>query len=127
MPSTAILFGALLFALGPIFFFLQMSQGDSSPSPTAFIPSLVGIFIIAFGLAAKSPSRRKAAMHGAAGFALLGLLGSLMGARKWPALLSGGDVDRPLATWEQLLMFLICTVFLALCVKSFAALGFLRT
>lgn len=121
MPSTAILFGALLFALGPIFYFLQIARGDSTPSATAFIPSLLAILIVAFGLAAKSPSRRKAAMHGAAAFGLLGLLGSLMGLRKWPALLSGGDVERPLAAWEQLLMFLICSVFLTLCVKSFAA------
>lgn len=120
MPSTAVLFGALLFALGPIFYFLQISQGDSTPSATAFIPSLFGIFIAAFGIAAKNPARRKAAMHGAAGFGLLGLLGSLMGASKWPALLSGGEVARPLAAWSQLLMFLICLVFLSLCAKSFA-------
>lgn len=121
MSGTAVLFGSLLFALGPIFYFLQISQGDASPSATAFIPSLFGIFIAAFGLAARHPARRKAAMHGAAGVALLGLLGSLRSARDWPALLSGGVVERPLASWETLLMFLICAVFLFLCVKSFAA------
>lgn len=121
MSGTAVLFGSLVFALGPIFYFLQISQGDSTPSATAFIPSLFGILIVAFGLAAKHPARRKAAMHGAAGVALLGLLGSLMAARKWPALLTGGEVTRPLAAWENLLLFLICAVFLVLCVKSFAA------
>ena len=119
MPNQAVIFGAILFALGPIFYFLQTSQGDSSPSATAFIPSLFGILIAAFGLPAKTPSRRKAAMHGAATVALLGLLGSLMGARKWPALLTGQIVERPLAAWSQLLMFVICLVFLVLCIKSF--------
>ncbi len=118
MPQTALTFGAMLFALGPIFFFL----GDpGSRSPTAFIASVIGIFIFAFGLAAKTPSRLKAAMHGAAGFALLGLLGSLMGAPKWPKILTGQEVTRPLAAWEQLLMFLICGVFLFLCVRSFSS------
>ena len=121
MSRTAVVFGALLFALGPIFYYLQIAEGNTTPSPTAFIPSLFAILIVAFGLAARHPARRKAAMHGAAGVALLGLLGSLMAARKWPALLTGGVVTRPLAAWEQLLMFLLCAIFLFLCAKSFAA------
>ena len=118
MPQTAVLFGAMLFVLGPIFYFLGE---PGSRSPTAFIPSLIGVFILAFGLAAKNPARLKAGMHGAAAFGVLGLLGSLMGAKNWPKILTGQEVPRPLASWEQLLMFLICLIFVFLCVKSFSS------
>ncbi len=117
MPQTAVLFGAMLFALGPIFYFLGE---PGARSPTAFIASLIGVFIVAFGLAAKDPSRLKAGMHGAAAFGVLGLLGSVMSAPKWPKILTGQEVSRPLAAWEQLLMFAICLIFVTLCVKSFS-------
>ena len=94
MHKNAIVTGVLLFLLGPIFYFLQR---DGSPSATAFIPSLIGILIGAFGLAAANPARTKTAMHVAAALGLVGLLGSLMSARKWPALLTGQEVERPLA------------------------------
>jgi uncharacterized membrane protein YczE len=118
MQKIAIFTGALLFILGPIFYLI-------SPQPhfTALIPSLFGIFIAAFGMAAMNPARRKAAMHGAAGVALLGFLGAGgMGATTWPALLSGhaDQLKRPLASWSMLLMFCICLVFLFLCAKSFS-------
>lgn len=118
MPQTAVLFGALLFALGPIFYFLGE---PGARSPTAFIPALIGIFIAAFGLAARNPARLKAAMHGAAAFGVIGVLGSLMGAKNWPKILTGQPVPRPLASWEQLLMFVLCALFVVMCVQSFRA------
>ena len=118
MPFNAVVFGALLFLLGPIFYVLQ---DGASRSATAFIPSVIGLLIGAFGLAARTPSRLKAAMHGAAAFALLGILGSLMSAPKWPKILTGQEVTRPLAAWEQLITFVLCAIFLFLCVQSFRA------
>lgn len=120
MPNLALLFGTLLFALGPIFYFLNE---PGNRSLTALIPVPIGLLIIGAGLAARHPARRKAAMHVAAALGLLGLLGSLMGARHWPAIFSGNiaSLARPLAAVEQLLMFLICTTFLILCVRSFIA------
>jgi hypothetical protein len=85
------------------------------------IPAFIGVPIFALGLVARNPLRRKDAMHGAVMFGLIGFLGSLMGARKWPALLSGQAVERPLAAWEQLAMAIICLVFVVLCVRSFIA------
>ena len=117
MPQIAVIFGALLFALGPIFYFLGESGARSL---TAFIHSLIGIFIAVFGHIARTPSKLKAGMHGAAAFGVLGLVGSLMGAKNWPKILTGQAVARPLAAWEQLLMFLICGVFVFLCVQSFS-------
>lgn len=116
MPNVAALCGALLFALGPLFYSLAET---GHRSPTAFIPSLFGIFILAFGLAAKNPARTKAAMHGAVGFAFLGVLGSLRGLPKWPKILTGQAVDTPLAAWSTLLMFGICLFFVLVSVNWF--------
>lgn len=122
MPFNAVLFGALLFLLGPIFYAL----GDAGhKSLTSFIPSLFGILIGAFGLAARNPARLKASMHGAAGFALLGVLGSLSGASKWPLLLTGRASqllpNKVLSGWSTLLMFGLCLLFVTMCVQSFRA------
>jgi hypothetical protein len=121
MAKKAMATGALLMALGFGFFFLdaQSATGDKGPSVTALIPSFFGVLLLALGLVARDDNRRKQAMHIAAGVSLLGILGSLMSVRKWPQILTGQAVERPLAAWEQMLMFLICATFLALCVKSF--------
>lgn len=122
MSTNAILFGAMLFILGPIFYLMGEAGHRSF---TAFIPSLFGLLIIISGAMAKNPAKRKAAMHGAAGIALLGLLGSLRGLSTWPLILSGRAVDagltnsKVLASWSTLLMFVICLIFLVLCIKSF--------
>ncbi len=71
---------------------------------------------------ARDEFKRKHAMHGAVVFGLLGLLGSVgMGMRKWPLLIQGAPVERPVAAWSQLIMAIICGVFVALCVRSFIA------
>jgi uncharacterized membrane protein HdeD (DUF308 family) len=110
--ATAV--GVLLIALGVVFFGLTQQK-------TALIPSGIGLFILVFGLIARDPARRKHAMHGAVFFGLLGFLGSLMGAKNWPALLSGQahTLARPLAALEQLIMAVICLFFVIACVKSF--------
>lgn len=121
MPNTALVFGALLFALGPIFYFLGETGHQS---PTSFIPSLFGILIAAFGFAARAPSRTKAAMHGAAGFALLGTIGAFMqGFARWPLLLTGRITQltqtQIMSGWATLLMFVLCLLFLVKCVQWF--------
>lgn len=114
MSKLATTVGALLIALGIGFF-----AAAPHKSPTALIPSGIGVFILIFGLIARDPAKRKHAMHGAVFFGLLGFLGSLMGAKKWPALLSGQVVERPYAAWEQLIMAVICLFFVIACIKSF--------
>jgi Ca2+/Na+ antiporter len=119
MPTISVIVGSLLVALGPVFFV----QGGDHRSPTAFIPSFFGLIILACGLIAKNPAKRKGAMHGAAGVALLGLLGSLRGLSAWPLVLAGRTEglthSKILASWSTLLMFVLCLVYLALCIKSF--------
>jgi hypothetical protein len=118
MPNIAALVGLLLSLLGPIFYFLGQ---PGARSLTAFIPLPFGLLILGAGLAARHPARRKHAMHLAAVLSLIALLGSLMGAKNFPKLLSGqaASLPRPLATTEQFLMFVICLVFLVLCINWF--------
>lgn len=117
MPILAILSGAVLTALGPIFYAL----GDPGHrSFTAFIPTLFGVMILACGLAAQNSARTKAAMHAAVGIALLGAIGSF--ARILPklgAILSGQLDKTQLGVIASTLMFLICTVFVALSIGRF--------
>lgn len=115
MAPITIALGALLSIVAGVFY--VVSQG----SVTALLPLGIGLPLLICGIIALSESKRKHAMHAAAVFGLLGLLGSLMGAPKWPKILAGQEVERAMAAWEQLLMFLICVVFIALTVKSFAA------
>lgn len=116
MPRIAIITGVLLVVLGPIFYLLGE---PGARSLTAFIPVPIGLFIAGGGAAALHPARVKAGMHASAMFALIGLLGSLMGAKNWIAFLTSGTVARPLAAIEQFLMFVICLVFVVLCVRWF--------
>jgi hypothetical protein len=116
MPKTAILTGVLLALLGPIFYFLGEAGHRSL---TAFIPVPFGLLIAGSGAAALHPARVKAGMHAAAMFALVALLGSLMGLKRWIAFLTGQPVTNPLAGAAQFLMFVICLVFLVLCVRWF--------
>ena len=122
MPLNAVIIGALLFLLGPIFYLLAE---PASRSLTAFIPSLFGILIAAFGLVSRTPSRLKAGMHGAATVALLGLLGSLRGVSAWPLLLTGRTAElssnKVASGWATFLMFLLCGIFVAMCINWFRA------
>lgn len=90
-------------------------------SVTALIPAVLGVAIAVVGRMAQDPSRRKMAMHIAAGLGLIGLLGTLSGLFKLPSLLTGGDVERPGAVASQSITALLCLGFVAVCVRSFMA------
>lgn len=115
MPTCAIIFGILLDILG-----IAGYVGTGAKAPTALIPAVFGTVILFFGVvAARNPSFRKHAMHGAAAIAALGAFGG--GMRAFPNLprvcqLGQGHL---IAFWMQMAMFALCLVFLGLCVKSF--------
>ena len=91
-------------------------------APTSLIPTFLGGPIFACGLVAqRNELSRKGAMHGAVLFGLLGFLGSLRDAPDWPKILSGQAVKSYYAAWEQFALFLICGIFVILCVRSFIA------
>ena len=114
MANTTIGFAIALIVLGLAGYF-----GTGAASPTALIPALFGVLLLLLGLLARNPARRKLAMHIAVVVALLGLLGSMRGVLRLPALVAGEPVDRPAAVVAQSIMALLTGIFVALCVKSF--------
>lgn len=116
MSNVTIGYGALLTALGVGGF-----VATGAVHKTALIPAGFGVVAIGLGLVAKQERYRTHAMHASALLGLLGVLGSARGLSKLPALLSGGDVQRPAAVVSQSLMAGLSAVFVALCVRSFVA------
>jgi hypothetical protein len=114
MAIAAIVTGALLVLSGVGFY-----VGISPHHFTALIPAVLGIIIFILGLLARNEKIRRHAMHGAMLFGLIGFLGSLMGIPSWINMLQGKPAFRPQAAQEQLLMFIICGVFLIMCINSF--------
>ncbi len=108
-------FGLLLIALG-----LGAFVGTGSIHFTALIPAGFGLPLLLCGIiAAKAPALRMHVMHVAALVGLLGTAGGL--GMSLPKLLKGAELVRPIATYLQLGMGVLCLLFVALCVKSFIA------
>ena len=110
MAKTAITFGILLTLLGLIAYF-----GISSESITALIPAFFGVPVIILGWLALNEKYRKHSMHIAAALMLLGFIGT--GMRVFPQLF--GEIAHPSAFTVQLIMTLLCLIFIILAVKSF--------
>jgi len=110
MAKTAITFGILLTLLGLIAYF-----GISSESITALIPAFFGVPVIILGWLALNEKYRKHSMHIAAALMLLGFIGT--GMRVFPQLV--GEIANPSAFTVQLIMTLLCLIFIILAVKSF--------
>jgi hypothetical protein len=88
-------------------------------SITALIPAFIGLPVIVLGLLAGREQWRRHAIHAALVLALLGLLGTLMNVAQLPALLTGGNVERPGAVVSSTLTALCCAIYLGLGVRSF--------
>jgi len=89
--------------------------GTGRTSATALIPCAFGVLLLAAGIVAtKYPKGKMHAMHIAILFALFGLVAAAV--RAIPALL---DHNYRPAVIMQLLMALICLVFVGLSVRSF--------
>jgi len=114
LATTTIGFGVVLIILGVAGYF-----GSDMVSLTALIPAAFGLLLVIFGAMAKDDKRRKMAMHIAVTVGLLGFLGTVPGLVKLGALLSGGDVARPMAVIAQSIMAVLMAVYVAMCVKSF--------
>ena len=115
MPFTAIIFGILLVLTG-IVGYIHGVLNDKA-SLTAFIPAAFGVLIIVFGAVAQMrESLRKHMMHGAV---VVGLLGFLIPAGRLASKYS--EFTLSAAVVSQLVMALLCLVFVLLCVRSFIA------
>ena len=86
-------------------------------SPTAFIPSGFGIVILAMGFLCKDESKRKMAAHIAVLVALLGVLGGF--GMAIPKLAKGAEMKGSIIA--QLVMGVICLVYIIFAVRSFTA------
>ncbi len=117
MSSTTILFGVLLTLLGLAGYVLT-----GASSPTALIPTIFGLLLLALGLLARLEPMRKHAMHAAATVALLGCGGALFSLMRTPA-----GPRSPMAVSSQTAMVILTAVFVGLCVKSFIDVRRART
>lgn len=112
MPRTIFVFAASFVVLG-----IGAYLATGAESWTALIPAILGLLLaIAGGISLKS---LKIGGHIAALLGLLGFLGTARSIGKIPALLSGGDLERPAAVGVQATFAVLCLVFIAVCVKSF--------
>ncbi|MBA2379963.1 MAG: hypothetical protein H0V76_10370 [Blastocatellia bacterium] len=115
MPSTAIIFGAILILIGVIGYILSVV--NNNPSMTAMIPAIFGVVLAGLGFASRAKeSLRKHLMHAAVLVALLGFVATAAQlVRKIDSL-----AFTP-AVISQLAMATVCFVFVVLAVRSFAA------
>lgn len=117
MPRITIGFGIALIVLGVLGYLLTLGGGSSI---TALIPALFGLALGALGLVAQQKEDwRKHAMHAAAVVGVLGILGTLRVIPNLIALLTGGTVATLSGTIAQVIMLVLCVVFVGLCVRSF--------
>ena len=118
MSRITLYFGAVLTGLG-VFYFLT----TGSVHPTSLIPVWFGLALAILAVLARSEdaSRRKLYMHIAVTIGLIGFLfPGFMGIRD--LIKSHGSqipLAHPAATHEQILMAVLCLVFVLLCVRSF--------
>ena len=89
-------------------------------SLTAWIPAAVGLPLVICGLLALKDSLRMAVMHVAVVFALLGALAAgVRGLPRIGSLFADDPSGNQRAVVMVLVMFVLCTVFLVLSIKSF--------
>ncbi|MCS7061306.1 MAG: hypothetical protein RMN25_09065, partial [Anaerolineae bacterium] len=102
-------FGIALIVLGVVGY-----VGGGASSITGLIPAVFGLALVGLG-AWGSRGNEKVPMHIATVVGLIGFLAPL--SRIVPALGSGAELSFALAT--NIVMFVICGAFVALCIKSF--------
>ena len=114
MPSVSIVCGVLLILIGIAGYVYGMMNGNASV--TAMIPAFFGIVLAILGAAAGAKENlRKHLMHAAV---MIGLIGFIIPAGRLISRL--GDLTLSAAVVSQILMALVCLIFVILCIKSFA-------
>jgi hypothetical protein len=120
MARLTLYFGAILIVVGSYFFFTT-----GAAHPTSLIPAWFGMALGIFGALANSENadKRKLYMHIAVTIGLVGFLFPGFMAVKG---LVKAHADQTLLAYpakvhEQLLMSILCLIFVLLCVRSFIA------
>jgi hypothetical protein len=119
MAKIAILFGAILVAMG------GYSYVTTGHHPTALIPAWFGLVLILCGAMAAGDDAKKRMlwMHIAVTVGLIGFVfpGTMATISLVKSHTSGVPLARPEAVHAQAHMALVCLIFVALCVRSFIA------
>ncbi len=119
MPAVTVLIGLMLILVGIGGFGISYARTGESHF-TALIPAAIGILILLCGVVSIfKENLRKHLMHGALVIALLGFLGTVMGAVRLFTLIGGGSVERPLAVVSQALTAALCLAFILFGIRSF--------
>lgn len=119
MPAITIFIGVVLILIGVGgygFGVVDAAKTGGYASPTALIPSIIGLIIAICGGIATSVRYRKHAMHAAVAIALLGFLA--VAGRLVPGLLSGSARPGP-ALASQALTAIFLAILIAAGVSSF--------
>jgi len=116
MIKAAYIYGIFLITIGLAGYYLS-----GGVTKTALIPAFFGIPVVLLAFLARKENLRKHALHGLAALSLLGIFGTIKGLAKLPALLSGEQLERPLAVASQSMMAIASILFLVLAVQSFIA------
>jgi len=117
MAKTTIIFGVLLIILGAVGYF-----GTGSAHPTALIPSWFGLALCVGGILAISPSegRRKLFMHINVAIGAIGCIGGLVVAIQGYGAARSAGIDPDMKAFSaKLAMFVLCAIYVNLCVRSF--------
>lgn len=118
MSNLALTIGVLLIIVGLAGYGFSMGQGHASP--TALIPSVIGLIMAVLGfVASKKENLRKHLMHAALLIALIGFIATINGVINLLKYLGGGEIARPVAAVSQTLTAILCLIFLIFGVKSF--------
>lgn len=106
--------GFLLIILGLASYF-----GTGQASVTALIPAFFGVVFVVLAMIASVENLNKHMMHAAAGIALIGLLGAARGIPGLISIIGGETVERPLAIYAQVAMFIMCALYIFKAIQSF--------
>jgi len=118
MAKLTIMFGVVLILLGLVGFFASPLH-----SPTALIPSIVGLILAILGFVALTDDTKKRMlyMHIAVTVGLLGFLGTAKSIFDYIQMIRGVQFAHPIAVEEKAAMSVLLLVFVVLCVRSFIA------
>jgi apolipoprotein N-acyltransferase len=113
IKTLTMVFGGLFVVLGGVAFAI-------SQAPTSLIPAVLGALMALCAQIAKNKENlSKHLMHAAVLLGLIGFVASVAAVPKFIELLSGTDVERPVAVVTRTVMALLSAIYLGFAIKSF--------
>lgn len=110
------LIGAALVVIGVVAYLVTGME-----SATALLPAFLGLPLLVLGIVAGAVERSRGVLIAAVVLAALGVLGTSMNVAELPALLTGDDVERPVAVITSTITAVLCLVHVIAGVRWLAA------